>query len=261
VRAGGPGWRPPWAGGGRGGVGGGGGGGGRGGGGGARPEPSRPPGRRRQRARRGHVRQQPSDAAGGCRDQQVAAGAQGVHTRAGQRRTPRGCRRCWWWRAEGVGDCGARGVPAPGAGAQGNTGHRCLPRALAPAPTPCAPEAACSDLRPQVPFRGSKLTAVLRDSFIGDTARTVMIANISPTASCVEHSLNTLRYADRVKGAGGAHLPGRGWPPRRSSAWGWVGCVSRPAPAPLHEPPRPRTHTQLPPQPDPRSLSATHRIP
>ncbi|GBF89094.1 kinesin-13A-like [Raphidocelis subcapitata] len=55
-----------------------------------------------------------------------------------------------------------------------------------------------SDAR-HVPFRGSKLTAVLRDSFIGDTARTVMIANISPTASCVEHTLNTLRYADRVK--------------------------------------------------------------
>lgn len=42
---------------------------------------------------------------------------------------------------------------------------------------------------------------VLRDSFVGETARTVMIANISPTASCVEHTLNTLRYADRVKGA------------------------------------------------------------
>ena len=26
-----------------------------------------------------------------------------------------------------------------------------------------------------------------------------MIANISPANSCVEHSLNTLRYADRVK--------------------------------------------------------------
>jgi kinesin family protein 2/24 len=48
--------------------------------------------------------------------------------------------------------------------------------------------------------RGSKLTAVLRDSFVGETARTVMIANISPTAMCVEHTLNTLRYADRVKG-------------------------------------------------------------
>lgn len=60
-----------------------------------------------------------------------------------------------------------------------------------------------SDAR-HVPFRGSKLTAVLRDSFVGETARTVMIANISPTASCVEHTLNTLRYADRVKGKGHA---------------------------------------------------------
>lgn len=50
-----------------------------------------------------------------------------------------------------------------------------------------------------VPFRGSKLTAVLRDSFVGAEARTVMIANISPNGSSVEHTLNTLRYADRVK--------------------------------------------------------------
>mmetsp|Transcript_12612 Transcript_12612/g.27255 ORF Transcript_12612/g.27255 Transcript_12612/m.27255 type:complete len:659 (+) Transcript_12612:246-2222(+) len=55
-----------------------------------------------------------------------------------------------------------------------------------------------SDAR-HVPFRGSKLTAVLRDSFIGDQARTVMIANISPNSTSVEHTLNTLRYADRVK--------------------------------------------------------------
>lgn len=51
-----------------------------------------------------------------------------------------------------------------------------------------------------VPFRGSKLTEVLRDSFVAKEARTVMIANISPNASSVEHTLNTLRYADRVKG-------------------------------------------------------------
>jgi hypothetical protein len=56
-----------------------------------------------------------------------------------------------------------------------------------------------SDAR-HVPFRGSKLTAVLRDSFLGDQARTVMIANISPNSLSVEHTLNTLRYADRVKG-------------------------------------------------------------
>ena len=49
-----------------------------------------------------------------------------------------------------------------------------------------------------VPFRGSKLTEVLRDSFMGDS-RTVMIANISPATGSCEHTLNTLRYAYRVK--------------------------------------------------------------
>ena len=49
--------------------------------------------------------------------------------------------------------------------------------------------------------RGSKLTEVLRDSFVGDDARTVMIANVSPNSASCEHTLNTLRYADRVKGA------------------------------------------------------------
>ncbi|EME29829.1 Kinesin-like protein KIF2C [Galdieria sulphuraria] len=49
------------------------------------------------------------------------------------------------------------------------------------------------------PFRGSKLTLVLKDSFISADSRTVMIANVSPAASNCEHTLNTLRYADRVK--------------------------------------------------------------
>ncbi|CDH57932.1 sam domain-containing protein [Lichtheimia corymbifera JMRC:FSU:9682] len=48
------------------------------------------------------------------------------------------------------------------------------------------------------PFRGSKLTQVLRDSFVGDS-RTCMIATISPNNPNSEHTLNTLRYADRVK--------------------------------------------------------------
>ena len=50
-----------------------------------------------------------------------------------------------------------------------------------------------------VPFRGSKLTEVLRDSFVGPKSRTVMIATVSPSSGSCENSLNTLRYADRVK--------------------------------------------------------------
>eukprot|EP00758_Cryptobia_borreli_P000590 Tbor_TRINITY_DN1260_c0_g1::TRINITY_DN1260_c0_g1_i1::g.5747::m.5747/K10393/KIF2_24, MCAK; kinesin family member 2/24 len=49
-----------------------------------------------------------------------------------------------------------------------------------------------------VPFRGSKLTEVLRDSFTGN-CRTVMIAAVSPSSHNCEHTLNSLRYADRVK--------------------------------------------------------------
>ena len=44
-----------------------------------------------------------------------------------------------------------------------------------------------------------RLTKVLRDSFIGEKARTCMIAMIGPSMASCEHTLNTLRYADRVK--------------------------------------------------------------
>lgn len=60
-----------------------------------------------------------------------------------------------------------------------------------------------------MPFRGSKLTLVLKDSFVGKCS-TVMIGNISPSIDSVENTLNTLRYADWVKelkdGSGKQHM-------------------------------------------------------
>eukprot|EP00127_Corallochytrium_limacisporum_P005363 Clim_evm39s203 gene=Clim_evmTU39s203 len=57
---------------------------------------------------------------------------------------------------------------------------------------------ALDQLSRHTPFRQSKLTQVLKDSLRGKS-KTVMIANVAPGASCTEHTLNTLRYADRVK--------------------------------------------------------------
>jgi kinesin family protein 2/24 len=50
-----------------------------------------------------------------------------------------------------------------------------------------------------IPFRGSKISLVLRDSFIGENTKTCMIGNISPGMGSCEQSLNTLTYVDHVK--------------------------------------------------------------
>lgn len=39
---------------------------------------------------------------------------------------------------------------------------------------------------------------VLKDSFVGN-CKSIMIGNISPSICSTDHTLNTLRYADRVK--------------------------------------------------------------
>ena len=54
------------------------------------------------------------------------------------------------------------------------------------------------------PFRGSKLTLLLRDSLLADSSRTIMIATVSPGMHSSDHTLNTLRYACRVKRIGGS---------------------------------------------------------
>ncbi|KAL4462102.1 hypothetical protein ABPG74_000947 [Tetrahymena malaccensis] len=56
-----------------------------------------------------------------------------------------------------------------------------------------------------VPFRGSKLTLVLRDSFLSkqQNSHIIMFACISPGSSSSDHTVNTLRYADRLKESNG----------------------------------------------------------
>ncbi len=76
--------------------------------------------------------------------------------------------------------------------------------ALAQGPNPADAE------RVHVPFRASRLTLALRDSFTAQDARVVMIATVSPNASSWDHTGNTLRYADRVKEQPAAGLEGAG---------------------------------------------------
>ncbi|XP_041992115.1 kinesin-like protein KIN-12E [Salvia splendens] len=51
---------------------------------------------------------------------------------------------------------------------------------------------------PHVPYRDSKLTFLLQDS-LGGNAKTIIIANISPSTSCSLETLSTLKFAQRAK--------------------------------------------------------------
>ena len=49
-----------------------------------------------------------------------------------------------------------------------------------------------------VPFRDSKLTRILKDGLCGNS-KTVMVATVSGSSEQYEHTVNTLKYADRAK--------------------------------------------------------------
>lgn len=53
---------------------------------------------------------------------------------------------------------------------------------------------------PHIPFRESKLTRLLKPSFIQSQSRVLLMGQASPTSSSASESLGTLRFCDRVKG-------------------------------------------------------------
>ena len=80
-----------------------------------------------------------------------------------------------------------------------------------------------------VPYRGSKLTQVLKDCFTSPGALTIMLATTGPSSAATEHSLNTLRYAARLKEIGMGREGGGGeayWSPA-AAAGAAAAAVSR----------------------------------
>jgi kinesin family protein 2/24 len=91
-----------------------------------------------------------------------------------------------------------------------------------------------------VPYRASKLTLILKDCFTSPDAMTTMIATVSPGASAADHSLNTLRYGDRIKEQRvGTQGPKKTPPPRRK--------FSTQSSSDITDPPKPsnRDHPQV----------------
>ena len=84
-----------------------------------------------------------------------------------------------------------------------------------------------------VPFRGCRLTHLLRDAFVSHSrscsTRLAVLACIAPGSDSVEHSLNTLRYAAHVKEFG-----------KEKNAFeaNLIPSSSEPPSAPVHVPPK-----------------------
>ena len=70
-----------------------------------------------------------------------------------------------------------------------------------------------------VPFRNSKLTLVLRDSFLGkaNLCKIIMISCVSPSNHNSNHTINTLRYADRLKEKTSSYNSGGAVPQRKAT--------------------------------------------
>ena len=53
-------------------------------------------------------------------------------------------------------------------------------------------------IKSHIPYRDSKLTYLLKDS-LGGNAKTMVVANVSPSVACGHETLSTLQFANRVK--------------------------------------------------------------
>ena len=49
-----------------------------------------------------------------------------------------------------------------------------------------------------IPYRDSKLTFLLQDS-LGGNAKTILVANVSPSTACAHETLSTLQFAERAQ--------------------------------------------------------------
>ena len=111
-----------------------------------------------------------------------------------------------------------------------------------------------------IPFRGSKLTEVLRDSFIGD-CHTVMIGAVAPCIASIEPTLNTLRYTNLVRAFSSSTVSAVSAAASSASASTATPAAASAPLAPLHEesaaadpPPPPMAETKKDKAPTARGL-------